>query len=117
MKSVFSKKVLPDPELPALRAELQSAQAELTCAYQQFNLATDPELVESCIYQINAVKARCNYLIRTIKTHSGESAVPEVPAARKSRKRLPKRAQVPTSISNPMGQVLVQIDGEDAVWV
>ena len=29
---------------------------------------------ESCIYQISAVKARCNYLIRAIKERSPESA-------------------------------------------
>ena len=34
--------------------------------------ALDPELVESCIYQISAVKARCNYLIRAIKARSSE---------------------------------------------
>ena len=34
----------------------------------------DPELVESCVYQISAVKARCNYLIRAIKERSPEAA-------------------------------------------
>ena len=34
----------------------------------------DPELVESCVYQINADKARCNYLIRAIKARSPEAA-------------------------------------------
>lgn len=73
MKSVlFSKKHTPDPELSALKAELQEAQNELARAYCQFNHAVDPELVESCIYQINAVKARCNYLIRSIKARSPE---------------------------------------------
>ena len=46
-------------------------------AYQEFNHATDPEMVESCIYQISAVKARCNYLIRSIKAHSGSDTVAE----------------------------------------
>ena len=74
MKSVlFSKKNPPDPELLALRAALAEAQNDLSHAYQQFNQAVDPELVESCIYQINAVKARCNYLIRTIKARSPEA--------------------------------------------
>ena len=31
----------------------------------------DPELVESCVYQISAVKARCNYLLRSIKERVG----------------------------------------------
>lgn len=83
MKSVsFFKKSRPDPELLALKAELQTAQADLAQAYCQFNQALDPELVESCIYQISAVKARCNYLIRSIKERSPEAlaAFNRVPA-------------------------------------
>lgn len=68
MKNVlFVRKPKPDPHLLTLKAELLDAQAELACAYQRFDQAVDPELVESCIYQISAVKARCNYLIRAIK--------------------------------------------------
>ena len=73
MKTVFVKKTArPDPELAKLRAELLEAQGDLTQAYRQFDQALDPELVESCIYQISAVKARCNYLIRAIKARSSE---------------------------------------------
>ena len=73
--SFFSKKLRPDPELLALREELQIAQGDLSLAYRQFNQVLDPELVESCIYQISAVKARCNYLIRAIKAR--DQAAPE----------------------------------------
>ena len=68
--TIFFRKTKPDPELIALREELQLAQEDLALAYRQFNQATDPELVESCVYQISAVKARCNYLIRAIKERS-----------------------------------------------
>ena len=74
MKSSFSKKSKPDPELLALKAELQEAQGELSLAYRRFDQALDPELVESCVYQISAVKARCNYLIRAIKAREPEAA-------------------------------------------
>ena len=74
MKSIFSKKTKPDPELLALKAELQEAQEELSLAYRRFDQALDPELVESCVYQISAVKARCNYLIRAIKAREPETA-------------------------------------------
>lgn len=74
MKNVlFSKRAHSDPELLALKAELLDAQGELACAYQRFDQALDPELVESCIYQISAVKARCNYLIRAIKERSPDA--------------------------------------------
>lgn len=75
MKSVFSKKSQPDPELLALKDALLDAQRELSCAYGQFNQALDPELVEACIYQISAVKARCNYLIRAIKAREPQAVI------------------------------------------
>ena len=76
MKTVLTSiKPLPDPELPALKAELLAAQGELAFAYQQFDQALAPELVECCIYQISAAKARCNYLIRVIKERSPQSAL------------------------------------------
>ena len=62
------------PELLTLKAELLEAQGDLAQAYRQFDQALDPELVESCVYQISAVKARCNYLIRAIKERSPEAA-------------------------------------------
>lgn len=74
MRTVFSKNPRPDPELLVLKAELQEAQNDLALAYHQFNQAVDPELVESCVYQISAVKARCNYLIRAIKERSPDAA-------------------------------------------
>ena len=74
MKNIlFTKRSRSDPELLALKAELLNAQGELACAYQPFDQALDPELVESCIYQISAVKARCNYLIRAIKERSPDA--------------------------------------------
>jgi hypothetical protein len=73
MKTIFTKRRQADPELLALKAELQTAQVDLALAYRQFDQAVDPELVESCVYQISAVKARCNYLIRTIKEHDPEA--------------------------------------------
>ena len=72
MKSIFFKNSKPDPELLALKAELQEAQDQLALAYRQFNQAVDPELVESCVYQISADKARCNYLLRAIKARCPE---------------------------------------------
>lgn len=71
-KSFFSHPT-PDTTMNSLQKELLEAQGELSLAYRQFDLATDPELVESCVYQISAAKARCNYLIRTIKANCPDS--------------------------------------------
>lgn len=70
---LFSKKPRPDPELIRLREEFRQAQGDLSAAYNSFDQAVDPELVESCIYQISAVSARCNYLLRSIKSRSPQS--------------------------------------------
>lgn len=94
MKTVlFSRKTNPNPELSALKDELQQAQGELSLAYRQFDQAVDPELVESCIYQISAVKARCNYLLRAIK----ERTEPE-----------------PRSRKTP--EIIAAVSLEDAAW-
>ena len=79
MRPAFSKKIHRDPELDILRGELLTAQGDLAQAYRQFDQALDPELVESCVYQISAVKARCNYLIRAIKARSPEDAAAAQP--------------------------------------
>ena len=71
MKTAFRKK--PPARTRSWQScgpELLEAQGDLAQAYRQFNQAVDPELVESCIYQISAVKARCNFLIRSIKERS-----------------------------------------------
>jgi hypothetical protein len=74
MKPVlFAKKQTTDTKLLTLKAELLEAQSELAQAYRRFDQALDPELVESCIYQIKAIKARCNYLIRAIKSYDPEA--------------------------------------------
>ena len=70
---LFSKKPRPDPELIRLREEFRQAQGDLSAAYNSFDQAVDPELVESCVYHISAVKARCNYLIRRIKQYDPDA--------------------------------------------
>ena len=68
------QKIRPDSETLALRAELQAAQSELALAYRQFDQATAPELVESCIYRISAAKARCDYYLRVLKAREPVAA-------------------------------------------
>lgn len=70
----FRRQPAEDSDLQDLKRELQLAQRELDFAYHQFNLVSDPELIDSCVYQISSVKARCNYLIRAIKEHCPDEA-------------------------------------------
>ena len=50
-----------------LEAELKQVQREMTTAYSQFEQVTDPELIDSCIFQVNAGWKRYNYLLRQLQ--------------------------------------------------
>ena len=68
--------------LDILREELQQTNVALKCAYDKYNYVTEPELIEASIYEISALKARCNYLLRRIKELSGEAVPSAIPRAR-----------------------------------
>ncbi len=67
MKRIWNRRQEADPELSLMKSALEDAQQDLVWAYRRFNEAVDPEMVESCCYEINAAKARCDYLLRRIK--------------------------------------------------
>ena len=58
---------IPMTRRDALAGELAGACRELSVAYSRFNEAVDPELIESCVFRINAEKARCDYLLRAVR--------------------------------------------------
>ena len=50
-----------------LQQELLDTAQALRRAYERFNYVCDPELVEACVYEINALQAKYNYLLRIAK--------------------------------------------------
>ena len=73
-----------DPQQSAqkqLQQELSATNRALKEAYEKFNYVSEPELVEACVYEINALKARYNYLLRCIKERSSQSEPAFVAAA------------------------------------
>ena len=40
---------------------------QLNQAYAQFNLHSDPDLVDAGVYEINALRSRYSYLVRQVK--------------------------------------------------
>lgn len=62
-----------------LLRELEEMRAELGAAYTRFDAATEPELVDACVYEINAAQSRYNYLIRAIKEAGAEAALKACP--------------------------------------
>lgn len=64
-----------DPLLQELKSELHDARQELCLAYDQLDQVSDSDLIDACIYRINAARCRCNYLIRAVKAQ--EAAAPK----------------------------------------
>lgn len=56
-----------DAELDDLLRALSHTQREIDQAYNRFNFASDPDLVEAYVYEINAMQCRYNYLLRRVK--------------------------------------------------
>ena len=59
-------------EVSQLEESLQEVRSRLAQAYAGFNFADDGELVESYVYEIQALQARYSYLLRQRKALSGE---------------------------------------------
>ena len=55
------------PALSELKTSLQLTQQALSHAYAAFDYTSDPELTESCIFEIRSLQSRMNYLLREIK--------------------------------------------------
>ena len=77
----MSKRSTTDSALRDLKQELLRTNDALKDAYIRFNCVCDSELIEASIYEISALKARCNYLLRRIKELSGEPVPSAVPRA------------------------------------
>ena len=54
-------------ELVELKQSLQLTQNELARAYTAFDYASDPDLTDSCIYEIRSLRSRMDYLVKQIK--------------------------------------------------
>ena len=70
----FRRDMARDCELQPLFDELASSRDALSGAYARFDASTEPELIEACVYEINAAQARYNYLLRLVKESGGEAA-------------------------------------------
>ena len=74
-----------------LRQELDQINRQLKEAYDRFNYACEPELIEASIFAINALKAKYDYFLRCVKERSG------MPVGRGAAVPLPREAGVAAS--------------------
>lgn len=56
-----------DPEREQLLQTLAQTRVLINQAYSGFNTAKDQELIESFVFEINALQCRYSYLLRRIK--------------------------------------------------
>ena len=74
-------------EIAQLEESLQEVRSRLAQAYAGFNFADDGELVESYVYEIQALQARYSYLLRRRKALGGEAS--PLPADRRPTQAAP----------------------------
>lgn len=61
-----------EDERQQLLKGLEQTRVELNQAYAQFNAHSDPDLVDSCVFTINALRSRYSYFVRRMKLLDGE---------------------------------------------
>ena len=54
-------------ERRCLMEGVAQTRVQLNQAYAQFNLHSDPDLVDACVYELNAQRSRYSYLVRQVK--------------------------------------------------
>ncbi len=69
MKMPWRRKKKPSAEVLEIERSLQQTKILIAQAYAGFNSAADPELVESYVYEIQALQARYSYLLRQRKAY------------------------------------------------
>lgn len=50
-----------------LLSEIEEIKQSLATAHSHFENACDPDLVDSCIYQVNAIQYKYKYLLKEIR--------------------------------------------------
>ena len=62
-----------EAERQELLASLASTRTLIQQAYGGFNTVSDSDLIESYVFEINALQARYSYLLRRVKELDGEA--------------------------------------------
>lgn len=70
------RRVTPEEEERCQLLEgMAQTRVQLNQAYQGFNTHSDPDLVESYVFEINALQSRYSYLVRRVKALEQEDGV------------------------------------------
>lgn len=65
-----------EEERQQLMEVMARTRVEINQAYAIFNWQSDPDLVDSCVYEINSLRSRYSYLVRRVKELEQEGGEP-----------------------------------------
>ncbi len=69
MIKIFKQEEQKDENYRRLLDNLEETKHSLDLAYQNFENATDPELIDSYIYELNAIQMRYRFLLSRVKSY------------------------------------------------
>lgn len=69
MIKIFKQEEQKDENYRRLLDNLTETKHNLDLAYQNFENATDPELIDSYIYELNAIQMRYRFLLSRVKSY------------------------------------------------
>lgn len=67
MIQIIKKMELPDERYSLLLADLAQTKIDLESAYANFENVTEPDLIDACIYEVNAVQMKYKFLLNRVK--------------------------------------------------
>lgn len=65
-------KIYKSKEHRDLLSDLAKTKTDLDVAYSNFENVVDPDLIDSCIYELNAVQKKYKFLYERVKQHEME---------------------------------------------
>lgn len=65
LKLITTKPIKSEDE--KLLEDLEAVRAQIECCTTRFNLLSDEDLTEACIFELSALSARYRYLLKIIK--------------------------------------------------
>ncbi len=67
MIRIFKQTIPNETNYALLLDDIEKTKCELQLAYSNFENVVDPDLIDSCIYQVNAVQLRYKFLLSRVK--------------------------------------------------
>ena len=75
MFQISKKRIAHTTAYSLLLDDLERARYDLALAYDNFENAMEPDLIDCCIYQVNALQMRYKFLLAKVKQFDEDSYV------------------------------------------